>query len=127
MSLQNEAFTVALFRYSTQVCAVRLSNSKISLWCYLQGQQVWRFESPIGDLTMKSIFEEPENTTRFGLNYGAFLIHCGLTANGNPSAEDSHPLHGELPNCRYQEAWLSIGSDEDGATCHWAVTPTATA
>lgn len=113
--LQNEAFTAALFRYSTQVCAVRLSNSKISLVVLpFQGQQVWRFESPIGDLTMKSIFEEPENTTRFGLNYGAFLIHCGLTANGNPSAEDSHPLHGELPNCRYQEAWLSIGSDEDG-------------
>jgi len=113
--LQNGAFTASLFRYSTQVCAVRLSNSKISLVVLpFQGQQVWRFETPIGDLTMKSIFQEPENTTRFGLNYGAFLIHCGLTANGNPSAEDSHPLHGELPNCRYQEAWLVVGSDDQG-------------
>jgi len=113
--LTNEAFTVSLFRYSTQVCAARLSNSKISLVVLpFQGQQVWRFRSPIGDLTMKSIFEEPENTTRFGLNYGAFLIHCGLTANGNPSSEDTHPLHGELPNCRYQQAWLEVGSDEQG-------------
>ncbi|HNW95509.1 MAG TPA: hypothetical protein PKL60_04900 [Anaerolineaceae bacterium] len=113
--LQNEAFTAVLFRYSTQVCAVRLSNSKINLVVLpFQGQQVWRFASPIGNMTMKSIFDEPENTTRFGLNYGAFLIHCGLTANGNPSAEDSHPLHGELPNCHYQEAYLRVGTDEKG-------------
>ena len=33
---------------------------------------------------------------------------------GVPTAEDSHPLHGELPNARYQEAFLFTGEDERG-------------
>jgi hypothetical protein len=66
------------------------------------------------DCTMKSIFEEPEDTTVFDLTYGAFLIHCGLTAMGNPSGEDDHPMHGELPNGKYREAFLETGEDEAG-------------
>jgi hypothetical protein len=34
---------------------------------------------------------------------------------GVPAAGDSHPLHGELPNARYQKAWLLAGEDERGA------------
>jgi len=107
-------FTVSLLRYPNGVCTARLDNGVIQLEVLpFQGQQIWRFETPSRSLTMHSIFEQPENTTRFGLNYGAFLIHCGLTANGNPSPEDSHPLHGELPNCAYQSAYLSSG-EQDG-------------
>lgn len=110
--LVNANFKVTLFRYSTGVCAVQITNGLINLIILpFQGQQVWRMDSQYRHLTMKSIFDEPEQTTRFGLNYGGFLIHCGLTANGNPSANDTHPLHGELPNCRYPSAYLVLGTD----------------
>jgi hypothetical protein len=33
---------------------------------------------------------------------------------GVPAAGDTHPLHGELPNARYQTAFLQLGSDEGG-------------
>jgi hypothetical protein len=33
---------------------------------------------------------------------------------GVPSKDDSHPLHGDLPNAPYQEAWLSLGEDAQG-------------
>ena len=33
---------------------------------------------------------------------------------GVPSPDDSHPLHGELPNARYQQAYLQVGSDDKG-------------
>ncbi len=112
--LENDAFKVSLFRYPSGVSAVRLENSVLSLIVLpFHGQQVWRFAYKNRDLTMKSIFDEPEDTDRFGLNYGAHLIHCGLTASGNPSPEDSHPLHGELPNCKYQQAWLLLNMDQE--------------
>jgi hypothetical protein len=33
---------------------------------------------------------------------------------GVPMGEDSHPLHGELPNAPYQQAWIVLGEDERG-------------
>lgn len=111
--LANSNFKVTLFRYRTGVCAARLENSLGHLVVLpFQGQQIWRMNFNGRDLTMRSIFDEPEKTTRFGLNYGGFLIHCGLTANGNPSVSDTHPLHGELPNCAYQGAYIAVGSDQ---------------
>jgi len=113
--LKTDEFTCSVFRYSTGVCAVHLSNSAGSIILLpFQGQQIWRAEFLGQACTMKSIFEEPENTTRFGLNYGGFLIHCGLSANGNPSKEDNYSLHGELPNALFQEAYLSLGKDDTG-------------
>lgn len=107
--VENEFFKVILFKYSSGVCAARIENPLLSLIVLpFHGQQVWRFFHKTDNLTMRSIFDEPMNTDRFGLNYGAHLIHCGLTASGNPSAEDTHPLHGELPNCRYKEAYLLV-------------------
>ena len=112
--LENDAFKVSLFRYPSGVSAARLENSVLSLIVLpFHGQQVWRFSYHDRNLTMKSIFDEPQDTDRFGLNYGAHLIHCGLTASGNPSPEDSHPLHGELPNCKYQQAWLLLDMDQE--------------
>jgi hypothetical protein len=112
--LENDAFKVSLFRYPSGISAVRLENSLLNLIVLpFHGQQVWRFSYQNRNLTMKSIFDQPEDTDRFGLNYGAHLIHCGLTASGNPSPEDSHPLHGELPNCKYQHAWLSLDMDQE--------------
>jgi hypothetical protein len=33
---------------------------------------------------------------------------------GGPSPQDTHPLHGELPNAPFQEAYLFLGEDEQG-------------
>ncbi len=34
---------------------------------------------------------------------------------GNPGPDDRHPVHGELPNLPYSEAWLVFGEDSGGA------------
>jgi hypothetical protein len=63
---------------------------------------------------MKSMFSEPRSTQAYLETYGGFLLHCGATAMGVPAKEDSHPLHGELPNATYRKAWLTLGADARG-------------
>ena len=104
-----------LFRYSTGVAAVRLSNSKGSATALpFMGQSVWRCGFLGRELTMKSIYDEPLPSPVYGETYGFFMMHCGLTAMGNPTAEDTHPGHGELPLARYGSAWIETGSDGKG-------------
>jgi hypothetical protein len=65
---------------------------------------------------MKSFFDEPQATTDYLRTYGAFLLHCGISAMGGPSAADTHPLHGEIPNAHFQSAHLVLGEDAEGPT-----------
>ena len=105
-----------LFTYSTGIHAVRISNSKGSATVLpFMGQAVWRCDFFGRELTMKSIFDEPRPASKFDDTYGFFIMHCGLTAMGNPTAEDTHPGHGELPLAEYSQAWIETGSDERGA------------
>jgi hypothetical protein len=104
------------FRYDSGVEALRIANKENRLILLpFQGQQIWSAEFGGRILTMKSMFDRPRATTSYLENYGGFLLHCGATAMGVPGKEDSHPLHGELPNARYQEAYLLAGKDEGGA------------
>ena len=104
-----------LFRYRSGVCAIRAENKNGQLIVLpYQGQQIWRLSFLEHDLTMKSMFDEPVPTQLFHANYGMFLLHCGLTAMGNPSPQDTHPQHGELPFAPFSDAWLSTGQDERG-------------
>ncbi len=113
--LRHQNFEVTGFRFSSGVAAVRMRNEVGELVLLpFQGQQIWSARFYGRDLTMKSMFDEPYPTTEYLRTYGAFLIHCGVTAMGVPSREDTHPLHGELPNARYREAFLLIGEDERG-------------
>jgi len=108
-------FTVSAFRYDSGVAALRLNNSRGGITVLpFQGQQVWRCDFDGRELTMRSTFDEPVNTTEYLATYGAFLLHCGATAVGVPSKEDTHPLHGELPNAPYKSAHIAFGSDEAG-------------
>lgn len=105
-----------LFKYSTGIEAVKLSNDKgyVTLLPFV-GQQIWDMEFLGHNLVMKSIYDEPEVCQDFyGESYGAFLMHCGLTAMGNPTSEDTHTPHGELPIAKYNEAYIIIGEDEKG-------------
>jgi hypothetical protein len=60
------------------------------------------------------MFDEPAASSEFRATYGAFLLHCGMTAMGNPTREDTHPQHGELPNITYDSAFIELGEDDDG-------------
>ncbi len=96
-------------RYGTDVAAVRLVTDRTELvWLPFHGQQIWRYTVDGEDLTMRTHFDEPTGSTVFEENYGAFLLHCGLTGIGHPSAEDTHALHGELPHATYDEAEVVI-------------------
>jgi hypothetical protein len=116
------------FLFSTGVPALRLANELGQIVVLpFQGQQIWDARFYGRTLTMKSMFEQPYPTSDYLNTYGGFVIHCGATAMGVPTAEDSHPLHGELPNAPYQTAQLLIGEDERGpylgvtGTCQYTV------
>ena len=105
-----------LFRYSTGVEAIRVSNCRGSFTVLpFMGQMIWRCGFDGRELVMKSIWDEPVRCkATFEESYGCFLMHCGLTAMGNPTPEDTHPGHGELPVAEYDEVWLEVGEDCDG-------------
>lgn len=103
------AFRISTFRYDSGIEALRVRNARGEIIVLpFKGQQIWRAVFDGRDLTMKSMFEEPVDTTVYLETYGAFLIHCGLTGLGAPGPDDTHPLHGELPNAPFQTAWLEL-------------------
>ncbi len=114
--LESGALSASLFIYSTGVKAVRLANDKgeIVVLPYM-GQMVWRACFLGHELTMKSIYDEPMPAKEtYGETYGGFLMHCGLTAMGNPTAEDTHLPHGELPVAKYLTSEILMGEDAKG-------------
>jgi len=113
--LERNELLASTFRYDSGVEALRIANTSGSLTLLpFQGQQIWSAEFGGRELTMETMFDYPRPTTNYLETYGGFLLHCGATAMGVPSKEDNHPLHGELPNARYQEAYLLTGEDEGG-------------
>ena len=112
---RSAGMTASTFCYRSGVAGLRITNAvgQIVLLPF-QGQQIWDAVFHGRRLTMGSMFEEPVDTDDYLSNYGGFFLHCGATAMGNPGPDDRHPLHGEMPNARYQRAELLIGSDEDG-------------
>lgn len=107
---------VSTFRYDSGVEAVRITTDRVEVVVLpFRGQQVWRYTVDGEPLTMVTHFEEPAASTTFGETYGGFLLHCGLTGIGHPSAEDTHAHHGELPNGRFDEAELLLGDGPEGS------------
>lgn len=106
---------VSAFRYGTGIAALRILNAAGEIIVLpFHGQQIWDARFNGRRLTMGSVFEEPEATETYTRNYGAFLVHCGVTAIGNPAPEDSHPLHGEVPNATLQAARLVFAEGPQG-------------
>lgn len=107
--------TASAFRYRSGVKALRIRNGKGSILLLpYHGQQIWDAEFLGRTLTMKTMFDEPADTHAYLDNYGAFFLHCGMLAMGNPGQGDTHPLHGEIPNAKFQSAQLVIGRDDAG-------------
>jgi len=114
--VKQSELSATAFRFPTGVCGLRLSNALGSLVMLpYQGQQVWSAEFGGRNLTMKSMQKEPRAGVPFLETFGGFIQHCGATAMGGPSPEDTHPLHGELPNAPYESATIVLGTDEKGA------------
>lgn len=114
--VESRRLSATAFRFDSGVCGLRLKNEMGELIMLpFQGQQIWSAEFSGRGLTMKSMFSEPRPTREYLETYGGFLLHCGATAMGVPSEDDTHPLHGELPNAAYQKAYLVLSEDEGGA------------
>jgi hypothetical protein len=113
--LEHGKITAYLFTYSTGVMAVRISNGAGQLIILpFQGMQIWSANFLGRDLTMRTNFSEPRPTQDYLQTYGGFLLHCGATSMGVPTKDDNHPLHGELPNAKYEAAYMVVGEDEQG-------------
>lgn len=113
--LKDGEFSATAFKYETGVCGLRIKNRHCSMVVLpYMGQQIWEAEFEGRNLTQKSIFEQPQNTRKFGDNYGALLVHCGLTNINCAGEGEDYPLHGELPFAYYPETYVGIGRDEKG-------------
>ncbi|MEL6436397.1 MAG: DUF4432 family protein [Pseudomonadota bacterium] len=104
--------TASTFCYPSGIEALRITNWRGEIIVLpFKGQQVWSAVFDGRDLTMGSMFDEPVDTRNYLETYGAFFIHCGLTAIGAPGAEDDHPLHGEIPNAPFRDAILECDGE----------------
>ena len=113
--IENGSMSVSLFRFSSGVEAIRLQNTNGELIILpYKGMQIWRASFLGHDLTMRTMFDEPAASNEFLKTYGGFMVHCGLTGIGSPSAGDKHAQHGELPNAPFNSAWIQPGMDENG-------------
>ena len=104
---EGAGLSVSAFRYDSGIEALRLRNRRGE--CIIlpfKGQQIWSANFDGREIGMRSMFREPVATERYLETYGAFFIHCGVTAIGAPGPEDDHPLHGELPSAPYQRCLL---------------------
>ena len=97
--LSDGEFSAVAFRYETGVCGLKIRNKNCNMVVLpYMGQQI----------------DQPQNTTKFGDNYGGLLIHCGLTNINCADEGEDYPLHGELPFAYYPDTYVGIGRDEKG-------------
>ena len=111
--MENDEFKVNLFKYSSGVEAIEVTNSrgKIIVLPYM-GQMIWRVEFDGIDLTMKNMFSRPRKVNNILDTYGCFAFHSGFLANGCPSSEDTHPMHGEFCCADLDTTWIEFSEDE---------------
>lgn len=106
---KSNEFTVEAKRFSSGVASVTVRNSRghVEVLPFM-GQIIWDVVFDDTSLTMTNMFAEPQPARLIEDTYGCFAFHSGLLANGCPSPQDTHPLHGEFPCAPFTEAWLEI-------------------
>ncbi len=113
--VESGCLRASLFVFDSGVKAVRLLSDVGELILLpFQGQQIWSAVMHGRNLTMGTIFDQPYPTRDFLSTFGGFMLHCGATAIGSPGPNDSHPIHGELPNAPYESSQIILGDDESG-------------
>ena len=81
------------FLFDSGVHGIRLKGKRTELVVLpYQGQQIWQAIVDGRDITMKSMFTQPQVTSEYLKTYGGFLIHCGVTAMGVPTVDDDAPI-----------------------------------
>lgn len=109
------AITVSTFLYRSGVEGIRLRSTRVNLIILpFVGQQIWSATVDGVDIGMRSMVATPKRNAHFLQNFGSFLVHCGITAAGGPGAEDTHPLHGELPSAEFDCAWVEVDKTING-------------
>lgn len=109
---ESDHFRAERFVYDSGVAALQIWNQRGSIVVLpFRGQQIWDARFDGIDLKMQSQFDEPTASLAFLESYGAFFVHCGITAMGDPAPHDSHPLHGELPTAAFEGCRLELSSD----------------
>lgn len=107
--------TATAFRYDSGIEAIRIANARGHLVVLpFYGQMVWDAVFDGVDLTMANMFSMPRPAENIAGTYGCFAYHSGLLANGCPSPDDTHPLHGEMPCAPMDRAGLAFGEDAEG-------------
>ncbi len=111
--VKNDKMSAELFRYSTGIEAVKITNEKghLIILPYM-GQMIWDATFCGVDLKMQSMFKEPVPASDILGTYGCFMYHAGILRNGNPTQDDAHNLHGEFPCAKAQNAYLKIGKKD---------------
>lgn len=113
--VNTEGCSAEIFTYESGIEAVRLTNHRGHLVVLpYYGQMIWQAMFDGVDLTMKSRFSEPRHASDIVGTYGCFMYHSGLLRNGNPGAQDTHALHGEMPIAAMERASIETGEDENG-------------
>lgn len=111
--LEADGIVVEGFRYSSGIEGMTVRSEALELDVLpFTGQQIWRARIGGRDLTMRSTFEEPVASREYLESNGAYFIHCGGSAMGNPGRGDEHPLHGELPSARLGDVALELEGHE---------------
>lgn len=110
--IESDEFKVTGFKYNSGVEAIKIENSKGHLVILpFMGQMIWDAFFIGEDLCMENMFSEPKMSNEIVGTYGCFAFHSGLIRNGCPSSQDDHPLHGEMPCAKMDNAWLEISED----------------
>jgi len=118
--LESDTVQISTFIYRTGVEAVRISIGRGTfIWLPFYGQSLWSWKVDDIEQKFKGFVSEPDYAARnFLHNYGAFMIHCGITAMGNPTKDDNHLHHGELPLAKYDSAWIEVSEGPFPVSLH---------
>lgn len=110
--MENDSFTVTSFKFNSGIEAIKIANG-VGFVTVLPfyGQIIWDAQFHHRSLKMKNMFSEPKLGTSIVDTYGCFAFHSGLIRNGCPAPEDDHVLHGEMPCCMMDKAWLVVDDD----------------
>lgn len=108
----NQHWQVTAEKYPSGVESLTIKNHRLTLeFLPYLGQMIWDAEVDGINLRMDNMFTQPYPVSTIQDTYGCFAFHSGLLANGCPAPEDTHPLHGEFPCARMDDAELILHED----------------